>query len=96
MRDFKDLVVWERSHRLTLALYRVTEPFRNEVFGLSSQIRRAGVSIPTNLAEGCGRWGDGDMGRFIQIAMGSASEVAYLMLLARDLGYRSIRLTTRI
>ncbi len=57
------------------------------MFGLSSQIRRAGASVPTNLAEGCGRWGDGDMGRFIQIAMGSASEVAYLILLARDLGY---------
>lgn len=88
MRDFKDLIVWERSHRLALALYRATDTFpKHEVFGLSSQIRRAGASVPTNLAEGCGRWGDGDMGRFIQIAMGSASEVAYLILLARDLGY---------
>jgi|SRR5580704_1805552 four helix bundle protein len=88
MRDFRDLVVWQKSHELTLALYRATETFpRSEVFGLSSQIRRAGASIPTNLAEGCGRWGDGDMGRFIQIAMGSASEVAYLSTLAKDLGY---------
>jgi four helix bundle protein len=88
MRDFRDLLVWQRSHELTLALYRATEGFpRTETFGLTSQIRRAGASIPTNLAEGCGRWGDGDMGRFIQIAMGSASEVAYLSLLARDLGY---------
>jgi four helix bundle protein len=88
VRDFKDLIVWERSHRLALALYRATDTFpRHEVFGLSSQIRRAGASVPTNLAEGCGRWGDGDMGRFLQIAMGSASEVAYLILLARDLGY---------
>jgi four helix bundle protein len=88
VRDFKDLIVWERSHRLALALYRATDTFpKHEVFGLSSQIRRAGASVPTNLAEGCGRWGDGDMGRFIQIAMGSASEVAYLILLARDLGY---------
>ncbi len=88
MRDFKDLIVWERSHRLALALYRATDTFpKHEVFGLSSQIRRAGASVPTNLAEGCGRWGDGDMGRFIQIAMGSASEVAYLILLARDLSY---------
>ncbi len=88
MRDFKDLIVWERSHRLALALYRATDTFpKHEVFGLSSQIRRAGASVPTNLAEGCGRWGDGDMGRFVQIAMGSASEVAYLILLARDLGY---------
>jgi four helix bundle protein len=88
MRDFKDLAVWERSHGLTLALYRATEQFpKSEMFGLTSQIRRAAASVPTNLAEGCGRWGDGDMGRFIQIAMGSASEVDYLLFLAKDLGY---------
>jgi four helix bundle protein len=90
MRDFHNLVVWQRSHELTLQLYRATEKFpKAEVFGLTSQIRRASASIPTNLAEGCGRWGDGDMGRFAQIAMGSASEVAYLILLANDLGYVS-------
>src|ERR1035441_5740554 len=88
MRDFRDLVVWERSHRLTLALYRATHHFpKSELFGLTSQIRRAAASVPTNLAEGCGRWGDGDMGRFVQIAMGSASDVDYLILLARDLDY---------
>jgi four helix bundle protein len=88
MRDFRDLVVWERSHRMTLALYRATDHFpKSELFGLTSQIRRAAASVPTNLAEGCGRWGDGDMGRFVQIAMGSASELDYLILLARDLGY---------
>jgi len=88
MRDFKDLAVWERSHGLTLALYRGTGRFpKSEMFGLTSQIRRAAASVPTNLAEGCGRWGDGDMGRFIQIAMGSASEVDYLLFLAKDLGY---------
>lgn len=88
MRDFRNLLVWERSHRLALDLYRETQRFpKHEIFGLSSQIRRATSSIPTNLAEGCGRWGDGDMGRFIQIAMGSASEVEYLLLLAKDLGY---------
>ncbi len=88
MRDFRDLVVWERSHRLTLVLYRATDRFpKTEMFGLTSQIRRAAASVPTNLAEGCGRWGDGDMGRFVQIAMGSASEVDYLILLARDLEY---------
>jgi four helix bundle protein len=57
------------------------------MFGLTSQIRRAAASIPTNLAEGCGRWGDGDMGRFVQIAIGSASEVDYELLLAKDLSY---------
>jgi len=88
MRDFRDLIVWVRSHQLALSLYRATENFpKSEQFGLTSQIRRAAASVPTNLAEGCGRWGDGDMGRFVQIAMGSASEVDYLILLARDLGY---------
>ena len=91
MRNFKDLVVWERSHRLTLALYRATDRFpKSEMFGLASQIRRAAASIPTNLAEGRGRWGDGDMGRFVQIAMGSASEADYLILLARDLDYLAV------
>jgi four helix bundle protein len=91
MRDFRDLVVWERSHRLTLALHRATDRFpKSEMFGLTSQIRRAAASIPTNLAEGCGRWGDGDMGRFVQIAMGSASEADYLILLARDLDYLAV------
>ena len=88
MRDFNNLIVWKRSHALTLALYRATEAFpKTELFGVTSQIRRAASSIPTNLAEGCSRWGDGDMGRFVQIAMGSASELDYLLRLARDLGY---------
>lgn len=88
MRDYKDLVVWERSHQLTLALYRATDCFpKSELSGLTSQIRRAALSVPTKLAEGCGRWGDGDMGRFVQITMGSASELDYLTLLARNLSY---------
>jgi|ERR1700678_4263509 four helix bundle protein len=87
MRDFRDLEVWQQSHQLTLEVYRVTEAFpASERFGLISQIRRACASIPTNLAEGCGRWGDGDMARFVQIAMGSASELDYQLLLANDLG----------
>lgn len=88
MRDFRDLTVWQTSHRLTLAVYRATERFpRSELFGLSSQMRRASSSIGANLAEGCGRWGDGDMGRFLQIAMGSASELHNLLILAADLSY---------
>ena len=88
MRNFRDLIVWRRSHEFVLRIYGLTETFpKHEAFGLTSQIRRASASIPTNLAEGCGRWGDGDMGRFVQIAMGSASEVDYLALLAADLGY---------
>lgn len=88
MRDFKDLIVWQRSHGLTLELYSATERFpKSEMFGMTSQIRRAAASIPTNLAEGCGRWGDVDMGRFVQIAMGSANGLDYLLLLAKDLGH---------
>lgn len=88
MRNFRDLVVWRHAHKLALELYRATDNFpRHELFGVTSQLRRAGASIPTNLAEACGRNGDGDFGRFVRIAMGSASEVDYLILLAADLGY---------
>jgi four helix bundle protein len=87
MRNYKDLVVWENAHLLTLAVYKNTRPFPNEErFGLTSQMRRASASIAANLAEGCGRRSDGEMGRFIQIAMGSGAELSYHLLLARDLG----------
>jgi len=72
MRNYKDLVVWEKAHKLTLAIYKETNAFpKEERFGLRSQVRRASSSIPSNLAEGCGRRSDGEMGRFVQIAMGS-------------------------
>ena len=88
MRDFKRLQVWEKSHGLTLKVYDLTSRFpREEVYGLTSQIRRACASIPTNIAEGCGRGSSPDFARFLQIAMGSASETEYLILLARDLKY---------
>lgn len=88
MQDFRNLKVWEKSHELTLAAYRLSGGFpQHEQFGVRSQLRRAIVSIPTNLAEGCGRGSDADFGRFTQIAMGSACEADYLLLLARDLGY---------
>lgn len=88
MQDFRNLDVWKRSHELTLAVYRATKPFPDdERFGLTSQLRRATASIPANLAEGCGRGSDPDFGRFVQNAMGSASEVEYEFLLARDLQY---------
>ena len=86
MRDFRSLKVWEKSHQLTLGVYRVTTIFpRDELYGLTSQIRRSGVSIPANIAEGCGRDGDAELARFLQIAMGSASELEYHLLLAHDL-----------
>ena len=88
MRDFRKLQVWEKSHDLTLKVYELTSQFpSNEMYGLTSQIRRACASIPTNIAEGCGRNTSADFGRFLQIAMGSASETEYLILLAHDLKY---------
>src|SRR5580765_6802692 len=87
MRDYRNLKVWEKAHRLTLAVYRETAHFpKAELFGLTSQIRRASVSIEANLAEGCGRRSDGEMARFVQIAMGSGAELSCHLLLARDLG----------
>jgi len=86
MRNYKDLQVWEKAH-LTLAVYQASSGFpADERFGLTSQIRRACASIPANLAEGCGRRSDGEMGRFVQIAMGSGAELSYHLLLAKDLG----------
>ena len=87
MRDFRELKVWEKSFRLTLDVYKSTRRFpKEELYGLTSQVRRAAASIPANIAEGCGRTGAAELGRFIQIAMGSASEVEFHLLLARDLG----------
>ena len=88
MRDFRGLQVWEKSHNLTLNIYKSTSQFpREEIYGLTSQIRRACASVPTNIAEGCGREGSADFARFLQIALGSASETEYLILLAHDLKY---------
>lgn len=86
MKDFRSLKVWEKAHLLTLKIYKVTEKFpREELYGLISQIRRACVSIPTNIAEGCVRSSDADFSRFLYIALGSTSELEYLILLSMDL-----------
>ena len=91
MRDFRRLQVWGKSHELTLRIYALTSEFpRQEIYGLTSQIRRACASIPTNIAEGCGRNSSPDFARFLQIAMGSASETEYLILLAHDLKYLNV------
>jgi len=88
MKNFRDLKVWEKSHHLALAVYKATSNFpKEETYGLISQMRRAGASIPTNIAEGCGRGTDGELGQFLQIAMGSASELEYLLLLSKELGF---------
>ena len=90
MKDFRELKVWEKAHAMTLRAYRLTEGFpKHETFGLASQIRRCSSSIPANIAEGCGRLGNTELHRFLQIACGSASELEYHFLLARDLGYIS-------
>lgn len=88
MKDFRDLKVWEKAHRLALSIYRVTSTLpAEERYGLTSQLRRAAASIPANIAEGCGRGGDPEFARFLQISMGSASELEYHLLLAHDLGF---------
>lgn len=88
MRDFRKYNVWEQSHLLTLEVYRVTRTFpTEEKYGLTSQLRRACSSIPTNIAEGCGKLSEKDFARFLGISFGSASETGYLILLTRDLAY---------
>ena len=88
MKDFRDLNVWRKAHEIALDVYRVTKSFpREELYALTSQMRRSGVSIATNIAEGCGKHSDADFARFVVIALGSASEFEYQVLLARDLGF---------
>jgi len=90
MGDYNQLKVWERAHELVLAVYRSTETFpASERVGLAGQLRRASISIASNIVEGSSRRGDGEFGRFLSIARGSAAEVAYQLLLARDLGFLS-------
>lgn len=88
MRDFHKLMIWQRSHSLTLEIYKITKTFpKEEVFGLTSQIRRAVSSIPTNIAEGCGKNSNKEFAHFLQITIGSATEVEYQLLLAHDINY---------
>ena len=87
MGNFRELKVWERAHHLTLGVYRATATFpKEELYGLTGQIRRSSASIPANIAEGSGRGGDAELVRFLRIANGSATELDYHLLLARDLG----------
>ena len=87
-RTFEDLLVWQKAHLFVLSIYRFTERFpKHEVFGLSSQFRRAAISIPANIAEGFKKSGRADKGRFMNIAQGSLEECRYYLILASDLGY---------
>lgn len=90
MRDYKKYDIWKLSHLLTLEVYRITESFpKEEIFGLTSQIRRASSSIGINIVEGYGRGSDEDFKRFLRNASGSAFEVEYILLLSKDLNYIS-------
>jgi four helix bundle protein len=92
MRDFRQLQVWEKAHALTLAIYRTTAAFpREEMYGITSQVRRCSASIAANIAEGCGRTGNGDFHRFLNIAAGSAAELDYFLMLACDLEFISVK-----
>ncbi|MEM7550421.1 MAG: four helix bundle protein [Bacteroidota bacterium] len=88
MRDFKKLEVWKGAHEIALSVYLLSSNFpKEEIYGLTSQIRRCAVSIPSNISEGCGRSTENELRRFCDIAMGSASELEYQLLLAFDLNF---------
>jgi four helix bundle protein len=88
LRNYRDLEVWVKAHTLTKELYQKSRTFpKEEFYGLTSQLRRAAVSIGASLAEGCGRQTTARLARFVRIAMGSASELDYHLLLAHDFGY---------
>ena len=86
MVGFRDVKAWQKAHELTLAVYRTTRAFpKEELYGLTSQLRRSSASVCANIAEGCGRSGKRDFARFLQVALGSASELEYHLVLAADL-----------
>jgi four helix bundle protein len=88
MKDFHNLMVWERAHKLTLSIYKLTKEFpKDELYGLTNQMRRSSSSIPSNIAEGCGRDSQAELSRFLQMAMGSSSELEYQIILSHDLKY---------
>jgi four helix bundle protein len=88
MKNFRNSKVWQKAHKLVIEIYECTEAMpSHEIYGLRSQVRRSAVSVPSNIAGGCGRNGDAELSRFLSIAMGSASELEYQILLANDLGY---------
>ncbi len=97
MRDFTKLSIWQRSHHLTLKIYTATKTFpKEEIFGIVSQMRRSSSSIPTNIAEGCGRNSNTQLQHFLQIATGSLSELTYQLILSKDLLYLDISLYNEI
>jgi four helix bundle protein len=90
VRNHRDLQVWNKAYALTLEIYKVSRSFpKEELYGLTSQMRRAAIFVGANLAEGCGRSSNAEMGRFVRIAMGSAAELDHHLLLCKDLGFLS-------
>ena len=88
MQNYKELKVWENAHEFTLNVYGQSSKFpKEEVYSLTNQLRRAASSIPANIAEGCGKYTQSDLARFLNIALGSANEAEYFLLLAKDLKY---------
>ena len=88
MRNFQELIIWQKSHQLTLNIYSISASFpKAEIYGLVSQMRRSSSSIPTNIAEGCGRNSNPEMRRFLIISTGSCSELEYQLILSKDLNY---------
>ncbi len=87
-KSFQDLIVWQKAHQFVLGVYRLTDGFpKTETYGMTSQLRRAAVSIPANIAEGFKKKGRPDKVRFLNIAQGSLEECRYYLILAHDLGY---------
>jgi four helix bundle protein len=97
MKDFRRLNVWEKAHLMTLGIYRATATFpREELYGITSQMRRCSASVAANIAEGCGRTGDGEFHRFLNTVAGSAVELEYFLLLSRDLSFISAELYEKL
>ena len=87
-KTFRDLIVWQKAHQMVLAIYRLSDQFPSkEIYSLTSQLRRAAISIPANIAEGFKKKGTADKARFMNIAQGSLEEVRYYLILANDLNY---------
>ena len=91
MQNYKELKVWAKAHEFILKVYEVTKQFpREEIYGMTSQLRRAASSIPANIAEGCGKFTSQDFARYLNIVLGSANESEYFILLSKDLKFISL------
>jgi four helix bundle protein len=91
MQNYKDLKVWEKAHQFTVKVYEFSKGFpREEIYSLTNQLRRSATSIPSNIAEGCGKNTQNDLARYLNIALGSSNEAEYQILLSKDLNYLNI------